>query len=231
MRRALAGTVFVLLLATGLAGASDSDEPFGRATSEAGPGPLRATWHQIEAKRRSEMDVVRQCRTSPPSCPSPAAQRFIAIVGEGDDDFERAGRINRATNLAIKPVRAEAGPTGWTSPLETLTAGTGDCKQYAVVKYAALLEAGFAADHVRLVIVRIKPSAKPVSQPTDHAVIAVRIRSRWLVLDNRSMTMSESTGLLKDMEPLFTLDHRGVRQFMAPNPAPMAAATCSNKPA
>lgn len=231
MRRGFAGALFALLLAAGMSAASDTDEPFGRATVEAAQGPLRAAWAQIEDKIRSERDLIGRCRAAPSSCPSPAAAQFNAIVREGDigDDLARMGRINRAVNLAIKPARAGAGPTEWTSPLETLSAGTGDCKQYAVVKYAALLEAGFAADRVRLVIVRIRSSTPPPSAPADHAVIAVRVQSRWLVLDNRSLTVSDSVGLLNDLEPLFTLDHRGVRQFVSPGVAPAPASPCSDR--
>lgn len=230
MRRGFAGALFALLLAAGMAVASDAGEPFGRATVEAAPAALRAAWHQITEKLLSEKNVIEQCRADPSSCPSPAAAQFNAIVREGDigDDLARMGRINRAVNLAIKPARAGAGSTEWTSPLETLTAGTGDCKQYAVVKYAALLEAGFAADRVRLVIVRIKPST-PTTRPADHAVIAVHVQSRWLVLDNRSLTVSESTGLLNDMEPLFTLDNRGVRQFVLPGAVPAQASPCDQQ--
>lgn len=230
MRRGIIWTLVALLLAAGMAVASDTSEPFGRPTVEAAPGTLRTAWHQITEKLRSEKKVVSRCRAAPSSCPSPAAARFNAIVREGDggDDPARIGRINRAVNLAIRPARAGDGPTGWTSPLETLSAGTGDCKQYAVVKYAALLEAGYAADRVRLVIVRIKPSTPPISAPADHAVIAVHVQSRWLVLDNRSLTVSESTGLLNDMEPLFTLDSRGVRQFVSPGAVPALASPCSD---
>lgn len=231
MRRGIAGALFALLLAAGMAVASDTGEPFGRPTIEAAPDALRASWHQITDKIRSEKDVIEQCRPELPSCPSPAAAQFNAIVreGNGGDELARIGRINRAVNLAIKPARAGAGPTEWTSPLETLTTGTGDCKQYAVVKYAALLEAGFTADRVRLVIVRVKPSTPPTTRPADHAVIAVHVQSRWLVLDNRSLTVSESTGLLNDMEPLFTLDNRGVRQFVSPGVVPEPPSPCGDQ--
>lgn len=231
MRRGIAGALFALLLAADMAVASDAGEPFGRATVEAAPGALRAAWHQITEKLRSERDLVGRCRAGPSTCPSPAAAQFNAIVreGNGGDDLARIGRINRAVNLAIKPARAGAAPTEWTSPLETLTAGTGDCKQYAAVKYAALLEAGFTADRVRLVIVRIKPSTPPTTRPADHAVIAVHVQSRWLVLDNRSLTVSESTGLLNDMEPLFTLDNRGVRQFVSPGVVPEPPSPCGDQ--
>ena len=230
MRRGLVTALFALLLAAGMAVASNTDEPFGRATIDAAPGPLRTAWLRITDKIRSERDVVGRCRAAPSSCSSPAAERFNAIVreGDGDDDRTRIGRINRAVNLAIQPTRIGAGPTDWASPLETLTAGTGDCKQYAVVKYAALLEAGFAADRVRLVIVRIKPSTPQTSLPGDHALIAVQVQSRWLVLDNRSLSVSESTALLSHMDPLFTLDNRGVRQFVSPGVVPAPNLTCGD---
>lgn len=236
MRRGRAGALLVLLIFAGLASASDTDEPFGRPTIEAAPPLLRATWQQIEDKIRSEQEVIKQCRVAPPSCTSSAADRLNDIVREGDsdddsyEDLARIGRINRAVNLAIKPRRADADSTDWTSPLETLAIGTGDCKQYAVVKYAALLEAGFAPERVRLVIVQIKPTP-PVLQPVDHAVIAVRVQSRWMVLDNRSLRASESTGLLDQLEPLFTLDNRGVRQFVPLRVGPTTAIPCDDKEA
>jgi len=230
MKSGRVAALVILLLTGGSATASDTDEPFGRSTVAAAPGPLRDAWAQIEDKIRGERELIGRCRGAPASCPSPAAGQFNAIVreGTGDDDRTRIGRLNRAVNLAIKPMRTGAGPTEWASPLETLTVGAGDCKQYAVVKYAALLEAGFAVDRVRLVIVRIKP--KPPTFPAaDHAVTAVRVQLRWLILDNRSLTASESTGLLNDMDPLFTLDNRGVRQFVPAGATAIPASPCGDK--
>ena len=47
-----------------------------------------------------------------------------------------------------------------------------------------------------------------------HAMIAVRNQARWSILDNRSSVIVESSELLDYYEPEFTLDHRGVRQFI-----------------
>ncbi len=208
------------------AGNTDADEPFAQATVAVADGPLSATWRQLQAKLQADERIVAQCRTEPAACTSAAARRFIAIVTEGgrDDGLGRIGRINRAANLALKPLRAGSGQSEWTSPLQALKAGTGDCKQYAVVKYAALTDAGIAPDDLRLVIVRIKRPQPPTS-PSSHLVVAARLQTHWYILDNRSLAVTDSGRLRHDLEPLFTLDHRGVRQFVAPD-EPSSAMPC-----
>ena len=86
-------------------------------------------------------------------------RNFLAIVAEGYAHAGRAriGVINRAINLAIRPTSdlAQWGvPDRWSAPLVTLTTGHGDCEDYAIAKYVALMAAGVAEDSVRLVIVR-----------------------------------------------------------------------------
>ncbi|MBS0245881.1 MAG: transglutaminase-like cysteine peptidase [Proteobacteria bacterium] len=201
-----------------------SDEPFAEATVAAADGPLAATWRQLQAELQTDQRIVAQCRVEPAACTSAAARHFIAIGKQGgrDDGLGRLGRINRAVNLALKPVRASGPPSQWTSPLQSLESGIGSCKQYAVVKYAALLDAGIAPDDLRLVIVRIK-RPQPPSPTSSHLVVAVRLKRHWYILDNRSLTVSDSRELRGDLEPLFTLDPRGVRQYI---PAP-GRADCS----
>jgi predicted transglutaminase-like cysteine proteinase len=130
--------------------------------------------------------------------------------GAGYEGIARIGHINRAANLAIRAVpNGIRDPTHdkWTSPLATLAAGAGDCKQFAVLKYAALEDAGLAPDDLRIVILQLR------ARPESHAVVAVREEGRWLILDNRSLAVVESSELLRQSAPLYSLDHRGVRQF------------------
>jgi predicted transglutaminase-like cysteine proteinase len=206
-------------LLLGLTAQADLNEPFGRPTLLSTEVSLSATWQDLRLQIQSEQRIIAQCRTDPHSCPSPAALQFLAIVKAGDQykGHARLGHINRAVNLAIRSVKASTVQTMWTSPLEALAAGFGDCKQIALLKYAALADAGFSPDDLRLVIVKIK-----ALQNEPHAMIAVREDARWSILDSRTMAIVESTKLLGYYEPDLTLDHRGARRFVQPF-SPVAA--------
>jgi predicted transglutaminase-like cysteine proteinase len=214
---AVAATVVMALVghaAAAEAMQADINGPFGLPTVAISEGQWSATWRDLQSQIQSEKRIIAQCRAEPHLCTSSAALRFISLVKEGEqyDSLLRIARINRAVNFAIS---AASQPT-WTSPLNVLAAGVGDCKQYAVLKYAVLEAAGFAPEDLRLVIVRIK------SQPNNHAVVAVRHGSRWFVLDNRSLAVVQSKELLDYYVPLLTPDHQGVRQFVVP-PNPKVA--------
>ena len=223
----MATIAFSLLLLCPVARAA-GDEPFGLSTVAAAKGALSATWQNLQREIQFDQRIVVQCRAEPPSCASPAALRFIAIVNEGNGHagLARIGHINRAVNLTI----GAGGVTThseWSSPLQTLAAGSGDCKQYAVLKYAALMDAGFAAEDLRLVIVRLKQPQNPETKTVDHALVTVRNEADWIVLDNRTLAMIESQHVLDRFLPLFSLDHRGVRRFVQPLIGEAAAAPCS----
>lgn len=212
-RRICRAAVAVLLL--GLTAQGDIDEPFGWSTDALPEGPLWVMWRDLQSQMQADEHVVFQCRAQPRACPSFEAQKFIEIADEGrfysddgdrDGDLGRIGRINRAVNLSISAINSA---TKWTSPLATLAAGVGDCKQYSVLKYAALKNAGFAAEDLRIVIVQ------PKLEKQTHAVVTIRTGNRWLVLDNRTMIMAESKAVLDQNRPLFALDDRGVWQFTA----------------
>jgi predicted transglutaminase-like cysteine proteinase len=100
-------------------------------------------------------------------------------------------------------------PDRWTAPLASLAAGLGDCEDFAIAKYVALRDAGVCETDMRLVLVRDN------SIRIDHAVLAVRLDGRWLVLDNRKSFVVEP-GELTHYAPLFSLDHDGVKLFAAP---------------
>jgi predicted transglutaminase-like cysteine proteinase len=132
--------------------------------------------------------------------------------------------INRAINLAIRPMSdlAQWGvPDRWSAPLETFATGRGDCEDYAIAKYVALTAAGVAAQDVKLVIVRNSAAGE------DHAVVAVRVDAKWIMLDNRWLTLVEDVEM-PDVIPLFVLDSSGVRRF---TPAAIASKHYTSTPA
>jgi predicted transglutaminase-like cysteine proteinase len=194
---------------------TDLDEPFGVPTIVAPESQMSARWRRLQSDMRADAIIIAKCRAAPDACPSPAALQFIAIVDEARKQEGRAviSHINRAINLTIraKNEENESIDERWSSPLVELAKGEGDCNTYAIIKYAALDDAGIAADVRRLVIVHDRSVAK------DHIVVAVRSSGHWVILDNRRMAVAEPSGFLGYL-PLFTLDDRGVRKFEPPNP-------------
>jgi predicted transglutaminase-like cysteine proteinase len=131
------------------------------------------------------------------------------IRGQVQTGRARIGIINRAINLAIRPMSdlAQWGVIDrWSAPLVTLTTGRGDCEDYAIAKYVALTEAGVAAEDVKLVIVR------DLAVGEEHAVVAARLDGHWFILDNRWLMLVEDSQI-RQMVPLFVLDQTGVRKF------------------
>jgi predicted transglutaminase-like cysteine proteinase len=133
----------------------------------------------------------------------PAAARFTEIVDAARNETGRAriGLINRAINLAIRPLRDSAqfgAPDIWQSPLMTFATGAGDCEDYAIAKYVALRQAGVTVDDLKIVIVN------DARRGEDHAVTAARIDGEWLILDNRKMLLLADTQV-RDLTPLIAL--------------------------
>ena len=91
-------------------------------------------------------------------------------------------------------------------PLKAM-ATSGDCKSYAVVKYAALADAGIAAADRRLVMIWDRTHPRE-----NHLIVVVRIKRQWLILDDQTLTLVDSASK-PTYEPLHTFDETGVRDF------------------
>jgi predicted transglutaminase-like cysteine proteinase len=188
-------------------------EPFGLFTFRAPDGLLWRKWRGVEAAMTAEQAVLDRCRSDAGNCPSHAAQflRVIHAVGarSGREKLEEA---NRAVNQAIRYVSdyAQHGEADrWSTPLATFATAKGDCEDYAIAKYVALVAAGFARDDLQLVLVR----DRAVRQ--DHAVLAARLDGHWLILDNRFSALKDDYEA-SSLMPLFAIDHHGVHLFAAP---------------
>ena len=192
-------------------------EPFGLDVVRVTSGQVLRKWRGVQAEIRAENEILSRCRASAELCPA-AARAFLAIVAQGQAHTGRAriGMINRAINLSIRSTSdlAQWGVTDrWSAPLVTLTTGRGDCEDYAIAKYVALLQAGVAAQDVRLVILR------DLASDVDHAVVATRLAGEWIILDNRWLALVKDSETRR-MIPLFVLDETGVAQSP---PAPVPA--------
>ena len=189
-----------------------SAEPFGRLTTPLPSGGLREKWLGVERKLDDESLQLALCEEDRDRCASPAALQFLAIVDNAKARKGRArlGEINRAINLAIRPITdlAQWGEIDvWTSPLVTFANGAGDCEDYAIAKFVALRQAGILPNDLRIVIMRDTLSGE------DHAVTAARLDGHWLMLDNRRMAMVEDANV-RNYRPLFVIDQYGVMQYV-----------------
>ena len=191
-----------------------SAEPFGLSASVLSYGGLREKWLGVERKLDDERVQLALCDGDRERCVSPAALQLLAIVdvARAREGRARLGEINRAINLAIRPMSdlAQYGVLDfWSSPLVTFASGAGDCEDYAIAKFAALRLAGIPSEDLRLVIMRDTISGEA------HAVAAARLDGHWLMLDNRRMAMIEDA-YVRNYQPTFVIDQRGVMKYADP---------------
>jgi predicted transglutaminase-like cysteine proteinase len=189
-----------------------SVEPFGLPTAILADGGLHDKWLGVQRRLDDEMVQLALCEGDREGCVSPVALQFLAIVdaAKAREGRARLGEINRAINLAVRPVSdlAQYGQLDvWASPLVTLIRG-GDCEDYAIAKFVALRRAGIAPDDLRIVIMR------DTIRGEDHAVAAARLDGHWLTLDNRRMAMVEDAQV-RNYRPTFVIDQYGIMQYDA----------------
>jgi predicted transglutaminase-like cysteine proteinase len=178
-------------------------------------GGVAAKWRAVEADIDREQQVLARCQAQE-ACPV-VAQDLLDIVAEGAgrSGLARVGWINRAVDLAITPVSDEAQwgvADHWSPPFETLQTHRGDCEDYAIVKYVALLQAGLSHDDVKIVILRnLRPNE-------DHAAVAARVEGQWRILDDSRLALVRDTQMVGFI-PRFVLDEEGTRRFVSSNRA------------
>lgn len=194
------------------AAARESAEPFGLATSTLADGGLHDKWLSVQRRLEDEMVQLALCEGDRDGCMSDAALKFLDFVdiGRAREGRARLGEINRAINLAIRPLGDDAQhgePDVWTSPLATLARGGGDCEDYAIAKFVALQRAGVASDDLRIVILR------DTIRGEHHAVTAARLDGRWLMLDNRRMAMVADADV-RNLQPRFAIGPYGVMRYV-----------------
>jgi predicted transglutaminase-like cysteine proteinase len=179
------------------------NNPFGEKTVAEFPDPLVKSWNTVREQIQLDDLIVSSC-TENHTDYCAAAKELMNVVNDARQYRGRAmiAHINRSINLLIKP---SAG--SWRSALDILKSGSGDCKDYAIAKYAALLRAGVSPDQLRLIIVH------NTARKEDHMIVGVFEGGQWLLLDNLTMMLVKDTDC-KVYVPVFVLDETGVRRYL-----------------
>jgi len=150
-----------------------------RSFEAAADDPLRLKWNTI-------------AKEVPADCLIPLPQRAPIAA------------FNAWANKEIKFDHAEAESLeAWQSPEQTFSRKRGDCKDYALLKYAALKKAGIDA---RIVLGELKSVMKTNPQ---HAWCAARVEGRWLALDILFDFLTPVQDY-SNWQPLYTCNRAGV---------------------
>jgi predicted transglutaminase-like cysteine proteinase len=111
---------------------------------------------------------------------------------------EKLARVNREIN---RVQYTQAFDAYWETPSEFKRYG-GQCREYAVAKYARLYELGVADADMALTVVRIKATGEY------HAVLVVRHGGAVYVLDNLRRTV-QGAARLRDFEIVYFINRIG----------------------
>ena len=200
---------------------ADRPDIFNSVALSIGRSPLDSRWNQI-----SRADV------------SGAGAGFAASL-RGKDVIAKLEAVNSYVNARVRYTedRVQFGIADrWMAASETLARGRGDCEDYAIAKRAMLRAAGVPDRDLYLVVL------KDLTRRADHAVLVVRAAGRFLVLDNGTNRIVDSSDV-SDYRPVmtFTAGHtytHGYRRGLPPViyasnevSAPVALADVSFEPA
>ncbi len=98
----------------------------------------------------------------------------------------------------------------WATPLETLTAGSGDCEDFAIAKYFTLLTMGVSPSRLRLVYAKLTQTSQFTRTVRGHMVLAYypTPHSSPLVMDNSRNDVEQSDKRV-DLDPVFSFSLNG----------------------
>jgi predicted transglutaminase-like cysteine proteinase len=141
------------------------------------------------------------------------------------DDAGRLERINTFFNRRVafvSDLEAWGETDYWASPLETLIKGAGDCEDYAIAKFFALLAAGTPSAKLRLVYVRamMPASGGQPAGPQAHMVLAYYAEptSEPMILDNLILDIRPASSR-PDLTPVFSFNADGLWNGAGPQTA------------
>jgi predicted transglutaminase-like cysteine proteinase len=162
-------------------------------------------WKPILAQINS--DNLKSCLGMEPcSRAGSRIQRVVLATREMPSLVDKLQTINTSVNrsIAYETDRALYGKVDyWADPSETLSRGKGDCEDFAILKIAALHEAGIPTNSMSLVVLRDR------KRGFFHAVLAVSTTGGDFILDILNDRVSRDTSY-PDYQPLYSIaDNNG----------------------
>lgn len=150
----------------GFAPRADSPDVFGSVAMAVSRTPFDANWNKVRAGGISA-----------------GPWSHMLQAARGRDRAEQLRLVNSWVNARIAfvdDIRQHGIADHWATPAQSLLRGRGDCEDYAIAKLGLLRSLGIPASDLYLVI------ARDLVRRADHAVLAVRLGGRLMVLDNQT---------------------------------------------
>jgi len=138
-------------------------------------------WDAVLQGIAGEEALYLACADDHRQCANRGAMAWQALLTglNGAAPQQQLRQVNRFFNqIEYKADDANFGISDyWATPLEFI-AMAGDCEDYVIAKYVSLRRLGFPADSLRMVVV------EDTLRDLAHAVLAVYVEDRILILDN-----------------------------------------------
>lgn len=163
---------------------------FNKTEVKAGPiGPL-PKWQGVLDKMKVQKEMLRRCTAAPAACDPADAKPWRDILAEAAP-LEPMARLKAVNAFFNKwPYKTDldnyAVEDYWATPVEFMTR-SGDCEDYAIAKFYALLQLGVPNDDMR--VVAVTDHIRNIG----HAVLVVHIGADSVVLDNLSNLVMSHT--------------------------------------
>ena len=130
------------------------------------------------------------------------------------DEPDKLEAVNRLVNRSVAYVsdqQAWGQDDYWATPEETLRLGQGDCEDFAIAKYFALLKLGVAVERLRLTYV------KALGRNSAHMVLAYypSPNAQPLILDNLNSKILPAAAR-RDLLPVYAFNGQGIYLAKAP---------------
>jgi|TARA_R110002072_G_scaffold19100_13_gene71123 predicted transglutaminase-like cysteine proteinase len=164
-------------------------------------------WRDVLSRFVKERMKVKGCTGD---CDYATWQAFLKTVKDLDP-MTQLDRVNREMNkkpYIIDPINWGV-PDYWATPFEFFLK-SGDCEDYAIIKYISLRSLGWAADTMRLVVLEDQ------NLEIMHAVLVVFYQDVTYVLDNQIRSVIPADRI-RHYRPVYSINEKAWWKHKFPN--------------
>jgi predicted transglutaminase-like cysteine proteinase len=181
-------------------------------------------WPEVMKRATKERREWLACDRDSKDCPAKLkAWREGLVKAKGLTRWQQIVEVNRLVNSLVlfrNDIDRYGVADHWATPKEALLK-SGDCEDYAILKYLSLRELGFKDKDMRMVVLKI------TRRGIGHAVLAVNHDGGRYILDNLAEKPVEHS-VVKGYQPIYSVNARG--QWLALQVKPTTTQVASLEP-